>query len=294
MLDIKSDLAHCCEEVNSRLEALLKNDDARFKTIFDSVNYSVSCGGKRIRPYLVMKFCELAKGSREAAIDLACALEMVHTYSLIHDDLPCMDNDDMRRGKPTNHIVFGEATATLAGDALLTYAFEVIANANADALVRIRAVKALSENAGMYGMIGGQILDMQGEKEPLGYEDYVTMNACKTGCLINAAAKLGLISASVEDESELMKDALIYSSRIGRAFQVTDDILDVTSSVEELGKPIGSDAENGKTTVLSYMSIDEARALAARLTDEAVSAIEKYEGSEKLCVLANYLLTRKS
>ena len=294
MFDVRGDLEKSCNEINARLAELLKNDDPHFATIYEACNYSISVGGKRIRPYLVMKFCEMAEGNRKAALDFASALEMVHTYSLIHDDLPCMDNDDMRRGKPTNHIVYGEATATLAGDALLTYAFQVAAEADGGAENKNRAVTELAKNAGMKGMIGGQMLDMQGEKEPLTYDDYVLMNACKTGCLIIAAGKLGLISAGVADDAEMMKAAETYCACIGRAFQITDDILDVTSSVEELGKPIGSDAENGKTTVLSYMTLDEAKELASKLTQEAVLAIEKYPGSLPLVALANYLLNRKS
>ena len=184
------------EKVNGFLYDVLDMTDADYPVIFDAVNYSVKNGGKRIRPFLVLKFSELAGADpfSDTALYFASALECIHTYSLIHDDLPCMDDDDLRRGKPTNHKVYGEANATLAGDALNTYAFEIIADSNAAPELKVKAVKALSNCAGMFGMVGGQVMDLIGETKTLDKREYEKMNALKTGALIRCAAKLGLIA----------------------------------------------------------------------------------------------------
>ena len=282
------------EKVNSFLYALLDKNDADYSVIFEAVNYSVKNGGKRIRPFLVLKFSELAGAEKfnENAFYFASAIECIHTYSLIHDDLPCMDDDNLRRGKPTNHVVFGEANALLAGDALNTLAFEIIADSNAAPELKVRAVKALSSCAGIYGMAGGQVMDLIGEDKKLDKREYEKMNALKTGALIRCAAMLGLIAAGCEDKA-MISDADIYASCIGRAFQIRDDILDVTADESVFGKPVGSDAENGKTTVLSFMSLDEAQELAASLTETAKKALEKYGVKSKdLIELADYLLNR--
>ena len=218
---------------------------------------------------------------------------MIHTYSLIHDDLPCMDDDDLRRGKPTNHKVFGYSTALLAGDGLLTHAFGVAAsNAYVDSAIALAAVKALSDAAGEFGMIGGQIIDLYGEKERLSEEKLVKLHTLKTGALIKVSAEMGCLAAGCDSDSPEMAAALEYAAKIGLAFQIIDDIMDVTVSEEVLGKSAGSDAENNKTTFMTYYSVEDAREYAARLTAEAVSAVADYSGSETLTDLAAYLLDR--
>ena len=282
------------ETVNGFLYDLLNITDKDYPVIFDAVNYSVKNGGKRIRPFLVLKFSELAgaKPFSKTALYFASALECIHTYSLIHDDLPCMDDDDLRRGKPTNHKVFGDANATLAGDALNTYAFEIIANSDAAPDMKVQAVKALSHLAGLFGMVGGQVMDLIGEEKKLDKREYEKMNELKTGALIRCAAKLGLIAAGCTDDT-MYENADIYAACIGRAFQIRDDILDVTADEAVFGKPVGSDAENGKTTVLSFMSLDAAQDLASDLTQKAKKALEKYgEKGRDLSELADYLLER--
>ena len=294
-MNITEDIKAYNEVINGHLNALLYGNDDDLKLITDAMSYSVQNGGKRIRPYLVLKFSELGGLSKFdcGALSFACALEMVHTYSLIHDDLPCMDNDDLRRGKPTNHKVFGEATATLAGDGLLTLAFEVIADAEASDKAKIKAVKALSELAGWRGMVGGQIMDLQGEKRKLDSREFNKMNALKTGALLRCTARLGLAAACCGDE-DTYEDADEYCACVGKAFQIRDDILDVIADQAEFGKPVGSDEKNGKTTVLSYMTLDEAQSLAAELTDIAVTCIKDYgEVGEELAEFAGYLLTRR-
>ncbi|MBQ7699113.1 MAG: polyprenyl synthetase family protein [Clostridia bacterium] len=294
-MNIIEDLKAYNTVINGELDSLLSGKDDDLNLIADSMRYSVQNGGKRIRPYLVLKFSELGglDSFNKGALAFACALEMIHTYSLIHDDLPCMDNDDLRRGKPTNHKVFGEATATLAGDALLTLAFEVVSAAETTDKAKIKAVNALSELAGWKGMVGGQIMDLEGEKRKLTDREFTKMNALKTGALLRCTARLGLAAAVCDDE-QTCKDADEYCACIGRAFQIRDDILDVTANQAELGKPVGSDAKNGKTTVLSYMSLDKAQALAAELTEKAAAAIEKYgKTGKELSEFAVFLLNRR-
>ena len=284
------------ERVNAHLSELLSASDADFPVMSDAMSYSVKNGGKRIRPFLTLLFAELGGAEKfdKKALDLACALECIHTYSLIHDDLPCMDNDDLRRGKPTNHKVFGEAMATLAGDALLTYAFEIVTSSPCSDRSKVKAVKALSECAGRFGMVGGQVMDLIGETRKLDRREYEKMNALKTGCLLRCTAMLGLAAADCDD-TEMCRRADEYCAAIGWAFQICDDILDVTADQAEFGKPVGSDAKNGKTTVLSYMTLEEARALAASLTEKAKAAVSAYGASAgDLCDLADFLLHRRS
>ncbi len=270
-------------------------EDKDIKIVEDAMKYSLFAGGKRIRPYLVLEICKLFGGEEKSALPFAAALEMIHTFSLIHDDLPMMDDDLLRRGKPTNHVVFGEATALLAGDALALKAFGVAAsNLNIFPEFSLLAVKALSDAAAERGMVGGQIMDMNGEKASLGFDELKKLHALKTGTLIEASAKLGAYAACISDGDERMNDALCYARDIGLAFQIRDDILDVTGNQELLGKPIGSDSENFKSTFLTHMSIDEAENYAFSLTEDAKNAISGYEGSENLLALADYLLIRES
>ncbi len=269
-------------------------DDPDLQTLLDSERYSLFAGGKRIRPVLTLEFCRLFGGDDAAALPFACAVEMIHTYSLIHDDLPCMDNDDLRRGKPTNHKVFGESTALLAGDSLLTGAFEVAAsNTEAGLENAARAVAYLASCAGRYGMVGGQIMDLAGESRQLTLDELIKLHSLKTGALISAASVLGAIAAGISLTDRCMQDVITYAENIGLAFQIVDDILDVTGDAETLGKNVGVDAEHQKSTFLSFYSVEEAGFYAERLTQEAVTALRKYPGSDALCSLAEWLVTRK-
>lgn len=268
-------------------------EDEDLQALLNSERYSLFAGGKRIRPFLTMEFCRLFGGEDEAAVPFACAVEMIHTYSLIHDDLPCMDDDEMRRGKPTNHRVFGEATALLAGDALLTGAFEAAAsNTAAGAEISAKAVAYLANCAGRYGMIGGQIMDLAGEEHKLSLDELLKLHSLKTGALINAACVLGALAAGVSFTDPCMNDVVTYAESIGLAFQIVDDILDRTGDSKLLGKNVGSDESNQKTTLLSFYTVEEARFYAEKLTRDAVLALKKYPDSDALCSLAEWLASR--
>jgi len=251
-----------------------------YEALLDAMRYSTYAGGKRIRPFLTLEVCRMLGGKDETSIPYACAIEMIHTYSLIHDDLPCMDDDDLRRGKPTNHKVFGEANALLAGDALLTFAFAVAAgNRYASAEQNGIAVSLLAENAGFDGMIGGQVLDLAGESERLSKNDFLLMNRLKTGCLIKTACLLGALSAGYRPGNDAWKHIEQYAEKIGLAFQIEDDLLDMGT-------------EDNKTTFLSFMTPNEARDEIARLTAEAVALLEPYENHDVLAAFAAYLASR--
>lgn len=275
---------------------LPKGDNEDIQKLISSMEYSLMAGGKRVRPMLTVEFAKLCGGSEEAAMPFACALEMIHTYSLIHDDLPCMDNDDLRRGKPTNHKVYGEATALLAGNGLLTHAFEVLVS---DEAIRLngydkcaKAVRVLSECAGVNGMLGGQMIDLESEGKRVVAEHLKIMDNKKTGALMIAAAKLGCISAGASDAQ--ISAACEYASDIGLAFQIIDDMLDITSTTEELGKPVGSDNENEKSTYAALLGLEECRRLAEELTDNAILSLEIFgNASQKLKDFAYYLLKRE-
>lgn len=275
---------------------LPKTDNEDIQELVSSMKYSLMAGGKRVRPMLTVEFAKLCGGSEEAAMPFACALEMIHTYSLIHDDLPCMDNDDLRRGKPTNHKVYGEATALLAGNGLLTHAFEVLVS---DEAIRLngydkcaKAVRVLSECAGVNGMLGGQMIDLESEGKSVDVEHLKVMDNKKTGALMIAAAKLGCISAGATEEQ--FEAACEYASDIGLAFQIIDDMLDITSTTEELGKPVGSDDENEKSTYAALLGLEECRRLAGELTDKAVSSLGIFGDRAKvLSDFAVYLLNRE-
>ncbi len=277
------------------LMSTFDEEDDDIKNVEDSMKYSLFAGGKRIRPYLALEICKLFGGEEKSVLPFAAALEMIHTFSLIHDDLPTMDNDSMRRGKPTNHVVFGEAVALLAGDALALKAFGVAAsNPFVTPECSLLAVRALSYAAAERGMVGGQIIDMRGEEMSLSLEELKKLQALKTGALIEVSARLGAYAAEVSDDEKRMEDALRYARGIGLAFQIKDDILDVTGDEALLGKPVGSDAENSKSTFLTHMTIEEAEKYALFLTEEAKNAISGYKGSDGLLALADYLLIRKS
>ena len=283
------------EIINAYLEKALPQCDFGEAVVHEAMNYSLSIGGKRIRPVLVLEFCRVCGGNIEDALCLAAALEMVHTYSLIHDDLPCMDNDDMRRGMPSCHIKYGYEYALLAGDGLLTQAFGVIADsefAKKNPALAIKAVAALSCLAGANGMIGGQVIDLKNENRKAGLETISKMDELKTGALIKCAALFGCIAAGADEEK--IKAATEYATKIGQAFQIVDDILDVTGDEKNLGKPIGSDKESGKSTYYTLLGLEKAQEYADRLTDEATRALEIFgKESEFLKELAFMLAKRK-
>ena len=263
--------------------------------LLGAMRYSLEAGGKRLRPVMLLAACDMAGGDPDAALPFACAIECVHASSLIHDDMPCMDNDDLRRGKPTNHIVFGEDIALLAGDALITRGYEIAArNTEVAPEIALAATAMLLKNAGAYGMMGGQQIDLWGEKNKVDFPLLLKMHAKKTGALIRTSALLGGFAAGIATEGDSrMQDAALYAENIGLAFQVIDDILDATSDNETLGKTVHSDVKQEKTTFLSEMSIEDAFAYAKEKTENAIRAIEKYENHEILVDLAQYLLERK-
>ena len=259
-----------------------------------AARYSLLGGGKRIRAVLVLAGCDMLNGDAAAAEQFAAAVEMLHCYSLIHDDLPCMDNDDLRRGKPSCHKAFGEATAMLAGDVLLTEAFEVIANVAAPAIVNVRAAKALGAGAGSRGMVYGQELDLKYEALAATEEQLRLIHRNKTGALINAAVQMGAAAAQANETQ--CKELEAYAFGIGLVFQIVDDVLDVTGSQEQLGKPIGSDSENGKTTFVTLYGTDGAMVLAQKLNEQICNDLQQHFGAKAafLQQLAQQLLVRKN
>ena len=256
--------------------------------------YSLLAGGKRIRAYLVNATCKAFGGDKRASMPFALAIEMMHTFSLIHDDLPCMDDDDLRRGRPTSHKVFGEATALLAGDSLAIRSIEVaLANPCVSSDDARRGALALSRAAGSEGMIGGQMIDLRGEKQALDRATLEKLHNKKTGELIAVSVYLGCVAAGLADGDERVAAANEFARAIGLAFQIIDDVLDVTSDSATLGKTVGKDSEHNKTTFMSFFSPDEARAYAEKLTEEAISRLDGIEGSERLAALALLLCKRE-
>ncbi len=277
--------------IENRIDELLPESDAPYNEVVKASRYSLKLGGKRIRPIIMMEFCRLFGGDYKKVLDFAIALEMIHTYSLIHDDLPCMDNDDFRRGKPSCHKAFSEDMALLAGDALLTEAFNVAANADLDANVKVKAVATLSQMAGFSGMLGGQVIDLSFIKNSPDLDALCDMYARKTGCLLRAAAGIG---ATVGGASESdIKNADVFAEKVGLAFQIIDDILDVTADPELLGKPVGSDDKNQKTTFVSLLGLEGAKEEAKKLTDEALLILDGFNGNtENMKAITKYLLYR--
>lgn len=271
--------------------------DGPHRELLEAMRYSLLAGGKRVRPVLALKFCEALCGNMEPALDYACGVEMLHTYSLIHDDLPCMDNDELRRGKPTCHMKYGEWLALLAGDALQAAAFERLAvSKRASPAANGRACGILARAAGHNGMCAGQYLDIkwEGQEPPDGY-GLEQIDAWKTGALLEAACLLGLTASPMEPSPEQWDGARQYAQQLGLAFQIRDDMLDVESTEEELGKPIGSDVQNGKNTYAARYGLDWCRELVDLLTERAKQSVrETFEHTEFLCALADSLAARKN
>ena len=277
--------------VEEALKGAFRNRDPR-ADIYDAMNYSLLAGGKRLRPILTLETCRLCGGVPMDALPFACAVEMIHTYSLIHDDLPCMDDDDLRRGKPTNHKVYGEATAVLAGDGLLTAAFEtaLAGRAGLEPERVLEALDVLARAAGADGMVGGQTLDMAGEGRALTLTDVEELQRLKTGALISAAAEMGCILAGGSGEAR--RAVRRYAERLGLAFQIRDDMLDVTGEAARLGKPTGSDARGEKTTFVTLKGLEGCADLVEKLTGEAAEALTGFAQPEFLIALARSLADR--
>lgn len=295
-MDFKKEMADRISAIESIIYKYLPEETGYQKTIFEAMNYSVKVGGKRLRPMLMLETYKLFGGQSKAIEPFMAAIEMIHTYSLVHDDLPAMDNDMLRRGKPTTHAVYGEAMGILAGDALLNYAFEtaVLAfeadsgNANIP-----KALAVLSKKAGVYGMVGGQVVDVESERSMNLSQDKIQfIYELKTGALIESSMMIGaLIAGAKEEEIKLVEQV---ASKIGMAFQIQDDILDIISTEEVLGKPIGSDEKNQKATYVSYAGLDKSKDDVKKLTEEAMAELERlpYE-NEYLKELLSYLVYRE-
>ena len=262
-------------DIENKLKEILSVKDCEYSHLLEAMSYSAEAGGKRIRPCLLMEFMRICGANPNNALNFAVALEMIHTYSLIHDDLPCMDNDDMRRGKPSCHVKFGEATALLAGDALLTDAFRVALSTKGVKYENVcRAAKVLSECSGSDGMIGGQVIDLKYEDKSTDLNVVKELYRLKTGGLLKAAATIGCILADASEDK--ISSAIEFAEKLGIAFQIRDDILDVISTEEELGKPIGSDSESQKSTYVSLVGLETAQKDVQRYTGEAVLALEVF------------------
>ena len=279
--------------ISEKLELFLNENMP--SAVLEAMKYSVSNGGKRIRPILSVEFAKLCNGDVDTAVCFGCAVEMIHTYSLIHDDLPCMDNDDMRRGKPSCHIAFGEDNALLAGDALLTEAFALLTyTKNVSEKNIVRAVSYLSSFAGINGMIGGQVLDLQFEKSKPTIDEILKMYSLKTCGLIKASCVLGCLSSDEYDENKI-KAAIDYAENLGIAFQIQDDILDIEGDSISLGKPVGSDEKNDKSTAVKYFGLEKSKELVKEYTDKAVSALNEFDNdTETLKQIAYMLVDRKN
>lgn len=295
-MTLKEAMKQTADQTGALLDRLLTPAPGIYHAkLYEAMHYSALAGGKRIRPYLVTEFCVLNGGEAEKALWYAAAIEMLHTMSLIHDDLPAMDNDVLRRGKPTNHVVFGEATAILAGDSLLCEAFSAAANnPHCSEAQNLKAVKALAEFGGTDGMMGGQQIDIQSEKVSIPREVLDDLVLKKTSALISCSCVLGCIAAGAD---EAMQKAADFGKYLGIAFQIKDDILDFESDEKTLGKSIGKDASSGKSTYVSLLGMDKAKALAAELTEKAkdtLTGFKNTESAERLSLLCDILLERNS
>ena len=274
-------------------QSLRSNEKLLQHRLLEAMRYSLLAGGKRVRPVLVLAFCEAAGGDAEKALPVAVAVEMLHTYSLIHDDLPCMDNDRLRRGKPTNHIVYGEFTATLAGDALQAEAFGTILRSDLPATVKADCAEALANAAGVDGICGGQQLDMEGNGKTLLEDELIDVQSRKTGSLLSAACLMGAIVGGAKEKQR--EAAQIYGAAIGAAFQIRDDMLDELSTDEKLGKTIGSDRRDKKTTFMSLYGAEKCAKMVSRLTDNAKrTVLEVFPNPQLLIEFADRLAAREN
>lgn len=289
--------AYCKEKmplIDETLHASMRVDHEIAPTIFDSMRYSLFAGGKRLRPILLLAAAEACGATSDKFVKVACGLEMIHTYSLIHDDLPAMDNDDYRRGKLTNHKVYGEGIAVLAGDALLTYAFETMMSAEGiEPAILLRVVREIAAAAGPQGMVGGQVIDLESEDKRVSLDTLQTMHRAKTGALFRAAVRGGAILAGASEKE--LAALTLYAEKFGLAFQITDDILDVVGTAEAIGKPVGSDEKNHKSTYVTLHSVEEARQMAQDTVADAIASLAIFgKRGAVLRDLVEYLLKRES
>lgn len=295
MSDLKHALKTQADAVDRVMDTLLDEPDGPEAQVVKAMRYSLLSGGKRVRPFLVLSGAALFNVDENCALRVAAALEMVHCYSLIHDDLPAMDDDDLRRGKPTCHIEFDEATAILAGDALLTRAFEVLADeeTHPDPKVRCTLVSELAKAAGMNGMVGGQMIDLMAETRELDIPEITRLQRLKTGALIVFACHAGAILGRAEDiKVNALKN---YGHDLGLAFQIADDLLDVEATEEETGKKVGKDADRNKATFVSLLGVDRAREQAHMLSDQACAHLDVFDRTtELLRAMAQYVVNRRS
>jgi geranylgeranyl diphosphate synthase, type II len=290
--DLSSYLLELTDTVNRALDGFLPKAKTRPSTIHTAMRYSLFAGGKRLRPALCLAAADACGGAREAALPAACAVECIHTYSLIHDDLPAMDNDDFRRGKPTNHKVFGEGMAILAGDGLLTQAFEILTQADETKRYSHRAmVKELAEASGSFQLIAGQVADLEGEGKKISANDLRYIHERKTSALLRCSVRLGGMSANCSPAQ--LESLSEFGYNVGLAFQVIDDILDVTQTSEQLGKTAGKDVAAQKATYPSIVGMEKSRVIAKQLTAKAYEALKPFKGrAAALEALAKYLLER--
>jgi geranylgeranyl diphosphate synthase type II len=283
--------------VNDYLENIIKENELLEKSVYSAMRYSLLAGGKRLRPVLSLAVCEMLGGDVNEVLPFACAIEMIHTYSLIHDDLPAMDNDDYRRGKLTNHKVYGEAIAILAGDGLLNLAFETMLESmtkKCDNMVnKVKAAQYIAKAAGVRGMIAGQVVDIESEDKEVPFETLEYMHRHKTGALIKAPVVSAAIICNASEEDLHSLDG--YAENLGLAFQIKDDILDVEGSTEKLGKKVGSDESNNKTTYVSLYGLEKAKQMLRETTTKANNYIEKFgQKADFLRELAEYLVERET
>ncbi len=286
-------MARAASDVDATLAALVPGRDGALARLHDAMRYVLLGGGKRLRPFLVMESARLFNVAPDHAVRTAAAVEMIHCYSLVHDDLPAMDDDDMRRGRPTTHIAYDEATAILVGDALLTRAFEVLAESEThpDPTVRCTLVSGLASAAGMAGMVGGQVIDLAAENQTLSLDQITELQALKTGALIAFSAQAGAVLGGASDTA--MAALLSYARRLGLAFQIADDLLDVEGEATAVGKGVGKDAAAGKATFVSLLGVGQARSKARRLVDEAIGDLAVFgDAADGLRAVADFVVTR--
>ena len=294
-MEFKNSLKIKSDYIEELLKKYMPKEDGYQSKIMESMNYSLKSGGKRLRPILTLEACKIVGGSEEDAIPFAMAIEMIHTYSLIHDDLPSLDNDDLRRGKPTNHKVYGEAMAILAGDGLLNYAYEIMLSSslNKDNPEKyLRAIGEIAKSAGIYGMIGGQVVDVESENTLIPKEklDYIHLN--KTAAIMVGCMRAGAIVGNANEEQ--LEKVTKYAKNIGLSFQIVDDILDIIGDESKLGKHVGSDIENNKSTYPSLIGIEKSKEVATQLINEARENIKTLNGDYNfLDGLANYIIDRE-
>ena len=292
-MDFISELKKRSDFIEEEIYSYLPAEEGYQKTLFSAMNYSYKAGGKRLRPIMIMESYRLCGGKGSDYLPYAAAIEMIHTYSLIHDDLPALDNDDLRRGKKTNHKVFGEAMAILAGDGLLNYAYEVIlghALTSSDHLSAIKACKVIADGAGIYGMVGGQVVDVESESRDIDLDRLNFIHLNKTAAIIVACMKAGAYLAGADDSKVERLEA--FGRNLGLAFQIADDILDIEGDEKLLGKHIGSDIENDKATYPHILGMERSKEISRDLIAQAKKNIEDFEGKDFLIGLADYVISR--